>query len=76
MASLNIFTSYVGDNNGLKMRALRDEELEWYTKFSTELGDIKLSVTVGTEYLTGAVILIYYDKINSNTVQNAAMNDL
>ena len=73
---IEIFTSYVGDNNGLKMHALRDEELEWYTKFSTELGDIKLSVTVGTEYLTGAVILIYYDKINSNTVQNAAMNDL
>lgn len=70
------FTSHVGDNNTMKMYALRNEECEWYTIFSTELGDIELSVIEGTSYNTGAVRLTYYDKINSDKVQNAAMDDL
>lgn len=70
------FTSYVGDSNGLKMHALDDGEYEWYTVFSTELGNVELSIVEGTEYLTGAVLITYYDKINSNKVQNAALDDL
>lgn len=70
------FTSYTGDSSGLKMIALRNEELEWFTKYSTELGDVVLSLKEGTEYKTGAVKLTYYDKINSSKVQNAAMGDL
>lgn len=70
------FTAYVGNDNGLKMHALRDDECEWYTIYSTELGDIELSLVEGTSYLTGAVRLVYYDKINSDKVQNAAIDDL
>lgn len=70
------FTAYVGNDNGLKMHALRDDECEWYTIYSTELGDIELSLVEGTSYLTGAVRLVYYDKINSDKVKNAAIDDL
>ena len=70
------FTSYVSNSNGLKMHALRDGEYEWYTTFSTELGDVELSIIEGTQYMTGAVMITYYDRINSDKVNNAAMDDL
>lgn len=70
------FTSYVGDSNGLKMHALRNGEYEWYTVFSTELGNVELSIVDGTQYQTGAVRLTYYDKTNSDKVLNSAMDDL
>ena len=71
------FTGYIGDfDNGLVMHALRDGEYEWYTVFSTELGNIELSLVEGTRYLTGMVRLSYFDKINSEKVLNSAMDDL
>ena len=70
------FTSYVGNDNGLKMIALQDGECEWYTIYSTELGDIELSLVEGASYHTGAVRLVYYDKINYDKVQSAAIDDL
>ena len=70
------FTKYKGNDNYLIMFALRDGEYEWYTTFSTELGDVELSIVEGTENLTGAVMITYYDKINSDKVQNAAIDDL
>lgn len=71
------FTGYVGDfDNGLVMYALRDGEYEWYTVFSTELGNIELSIVEGTRYLTGMVRLSYFDKVNSEKVLNSAMDDL
>ena len=71
------FGTYVGDYvNGLVMHALKDGEYEWYTTFSTELGDIELSITAGTKYNTAAVRLGYYDKANSEKVRSSAMDDL
>ena len=64
------------DDNGLIMYALKDGEYEWYTTFSTELGDIELSIMAGTKYHTAMVRLSYYDKANSEKVRNAAMDDL
>lgn len=58
------------------MHALRDGEYEWYTTFSTELGDVELSIIEGTQYMTGAVMITYYDRINSDKVNNAEMDDL
>lgn len=69
------FTGYVGSDN-LKMLALHSGEYEWYTVFSTDLGDIELSLVEGTDYETGMVRLSYYDKINSEKVLNSAMDDL
>lgn len=71
------FIGYVGDfDNGLVMHALKDGEYEWYTIFSTDLGNIELSVISGTKYNTAAVRLGYYDKTNSEKVRSSAMDDL
>ena len=71
------FIGYVGDfDNGLVMHALKDGEYEWYTIFSTDLGNIELSITAGTKYNTAAVRLGYYDKINSEKVRSSAIDDL
>ena len=71
------FTGYAGrtDNDGIKMAALRDEELEWFTVFSTDLGDIELSV-VSASYGKGMVRLGYFDKKNTETVNQNALDDL
>lgn len=70
------FTNHVGDNNGLIMYALKDDEYVWYTTFTTELGDIELSIMAGTKSHTAMVRLSYHDKANSEKVRNAAMDDL
>ena len=70
------FTDNNGNDNGLIMYALKDGEYVWYTTFSTELGDIELSIIAGTKYLTGCVRLSYYDKVNHEKVRSAAMDDL
>lgn len=69
------FTTYTGDNNGLKMHALNDDQVVWITSFSTELGDIELSI-VGGAYCKGHVRLMYFDKVNSDRVEQSAMDDL
>lgn len=58
------------------MHALKEGEYEWYTIFSTELGDIELSIIAGTGYQNGAVRLSYYDKVNSAKVRSSAIDDL
>lgn len=69
------FITYTGDNNGLKMNALNDDEVVWFTGWTTDLGDIELSI-VGGSYGEGCVRLIYYDKANSETVRQSAIDDL
>ncbi|MBR4512800.1 MAG: hypothetical protein IKO59_08455 [Bacteroidales bacterium] len=71
------FTGYVGDyDNSLVMHALKEDEYVWYTTFTTELGDIELSIIAGTKYLTGCVRLSYFDKANSEKVRSSAIDDL
>lgn len=71
------FTEYVGDNdNFFIMKALREEKYTWFTTFTTELGEIKLSVVAGSSYSTGLVCLTYKDKANSEKVRSSAMDDL
>lgn len=75
--SKEVFTGYVGnEDSGLIMHALKEDEYVWYTTFTTELGEIELSIIEGTKYLTGAVKLSYSDKANSDKVRKAAMDDL
>lgn len=69
------FTTYTGGDNGLKMHALNDDEVVWFTGWSTELGDIELSI-VGGSYCKGHARLVYYDKANSDTVRQSAIDDL
>lgn len=71
------FKKYTGNyDNSLVMYALKDEEYVWFTTFTTELGDIGLTIMAGTEYGTACVRLSYYDKANSEKVHSAAMDDL
>ncbi len=74
-SNLEEFTTYTGDNNGLKMSALHDDEVVWYTAWSEDLGDIELTI-VGSSYGNGCVRLSYFDKANSETVKQAALEDL
>lgn len=70
------FTGYTGSSDDSKLYALRHGEYKWYTIFTTELGTIELSLIEGTEYNTGKVQLVYRDKINTEKLRSAAMDDL
>ena len=47
----------------------------WYTTFETTKGDIQLSLQKD-DFGQYFVLLKYYDKINTDTVRSAAMDDL
>ena len=71
------FAEHVGDyDNSAVMLALKKEEYVLYTTFATELGEIELSILVGTQNNTACVRLTYFDKANSEKVCNSAMDDL
>ncbi len=71
------FTGYTGDyDNGLVMHAIKEGEYEWFTTFSTDLGDIQISLAPGSKYNTAMVRLSYYDKANSEKVRSSAIDDL
>lgn len=69
------FTRTEGDESH-KMLALSRDECEWYTTFSCEHGDIKVSIVKGRFAIDGRVCISYYDKVNSTIVNQAAMDDL
>ena len=62
------------DNNA-KIYELLMDRCTWYTIFETENGDIQLSLEKG-DYGEYFVLLKYYDKINTEAVRSAAMEDL
>lgn len=69
------FNGDVGNyNNYFVMEAIKEEEYKWYTTFSTELGDITISIIEGDENHTGAVLIVYTDKANSK--KPSAIDDL
>lgn len=77
--SVEKFTGYAknSDDNYEVMHDLREDQYEWYSTFTTDLGDIKLTLSKGAvKFNTGSVVLIYSDKTNSEKVRSAAMDDL
>ena len=54
---------------------LMTDNYTWYTIFETENGDIQLSLEKG-DYGEYFVLLKYFDKINTEAVRSAAMEDL
>ena len=62
------------DNND-KIYELSMDRCTWYTIFETENGDIQLSLEKG-DYGEYFVLLKYFDKINTEAVRSAAMEDL
>lgn len=69
------FTTYVGDD-WFKLNALHTGEYVWATVFSTDKGDIELSIVEGEESSSGRVMLRYFDKLNSEKVRQSAIDDL
>lgn len=61
-------------SDGLKMSALRTGELEWFTIFSTDLGNIELTIVAAST--DGRVKLTYFDKKNTETVRQSVLDDL
>lgn len=70
------FTNYRGNDSSLKMYAVNDGEIEWFAIFRTDLGDIELTLVGGTYSHLARVRLSYYDKENTNTVRQNALDDL
>ena len=63
------------DTNNEKLYELYMDRCTWYSTFETPKGDIQLSMQKG-EYGQYFVLLKYYDKINTDTVRSAAIDDL
>lgn len=63
------------DTNNEKLHELYMDRCTWFSTFVTSKGDIQLSMQKG-EYGQYFVLLKYYDKINTETVRSAAMDDL
>lgn len=61
--------------NNEKLHELYMDRCTWFSTFVTSKGDIQLSMQKG-EYGQYFVLLKYYDKINTETVRSAAMDDL
>jgi len=74
--NVEMFTNYHGNDSRLKMYAINDREIEWYTIFSTELGEIELTLVGGTYDYQARVRLSYTDKANSETVRQNVLDDL
>ena len=62
------------DNNS-RLHELYMDRCTWYTTFATPKGDIQLSLQK-REYNSCFVLLKYYDKINTDTIRQQAMDDL
>ncbi len=63
------------NTNNEKLHELFMDRCTWYTTYETSKGDIQLSLQKG-DYGQYFVLLKYYDKINTDTVRSAAMDDL
>ncbi len=62
-------------DDGSRMTQVQLDKCKYYSVFSTQKGDIELSIQ-HSGVTTCFVLLKYYDRINTNTVQEDALNDL
>lgn len=69
------FQGYEPNTNNGKMHKLTMDQCIWGSLFSTEAGDIELSITK-LNYTSGRVMLRYRDRDNTNAVKEQAINDL
>ena len=69
-----LFTKQVTDDDS-KIDAASSDDYVWYANFETELGVIELSIVYSFWHRV-AVKMVYYDKINTQKVKEAAIDDL
>lgn len=74
---INIDPIYISGriSNHDRMYAVGDNRCEYVTTFTTDKGDVKLSIEPKTP-TTGFVMLTYTDKINSGVIRKHAIDDL
>lgn len=60
--------------NTSRLHELKMDRCSWFTIFRTDKGAIELSITHNN--MSCFVMLRYYDKINTNAVEEQALNDL
>ena len=65
---------YIDDDDD-RLYALKFDKCRYYTIWTTELGDIELSLQ-RDDYRHCYVFLKYYDRINGEAIQNVIMEDL
>ncbi|MBO7202157.1 MAG: hypothetical protein IIW13_04155 [Paludibacteraceae bacterium] len=74
----NVIETFQGlliNSNDDKLRDLEYDRCTYQTTFETKNGDIQLSLEKGDSFQY-FVLLKYFDKINTQTVENAAIDDL
>jgi len=69
------FQSYTPDDDGTKMIKVQLGACNYYTTYETEKGTIQLSIE-HVDLTRCFVKLVYFDKINSETVKKQALDDL
>lgn len=70
------FLDYKGDSDYQKLIELSNNRVRWFTVFSTDLGEVELTLTTGQFPIQSHVLLNYFDKENSKKVEKSAMEDL
>ena len=69
------FQGYQPDTNNSKMHKLTMDQCTWGALFTTDNGEIELSISKHN-YLSGRIVLRYRDRINTDVVKQQAINDL
>lgn len=69
------FTDHVYNDNS-RIHAVNNGEIVWYTIYSTNLGDIELTLIGGSIGHKARVRLTYWDAKNTTTVKQNALDDL
>lgn len=59
-----------------RIHAICDGEADWFSVFSTELGNLYLTFSKAPKPETASVLLIYSDKTNSDIIRQNAIDDL
>jgi hypothetical protein len=73
--SVEEFQSYTPDDDGSKMTQVQLGACKYYTTYETEKGTIQLAIE--HDGLTRCFVkLLYFDKINSETIKKQALDDL
>jgi hypothetical protein len=69
------FQSFTPDSDGSKMTLVKLDECKYYTTYETDKGTIQLSIEID-KAKDAFVKLVYYDKINYESVRKQALDDL
>ena len=74
--SENIFSTYTGNDAGLRMHAINDGECNYYAIWNLPQGSIEVRIVKGSKYLEGTVRIIYTDKANKEDVRKSDLSEI